>query len=259
MYDVFIEIGDHHFCFQSESESIRDYLQINFRLAEHPGVPDLIVFLEEGYGVPFVNWDVDAQESKNWIEYRRADYRLRVNYQKREAEVAVFDHYALKHCLMNLYSSYIVNSKWGLLIHSSCVLDGKNAFLFAGQSGAGKSTAAMLSKPRPILSDEATVVKIDRKHISVFDSPFRSDSVSSFTRKRAPLKGIQLLRQSSTIKRTKLGKSDSLLQLLDKVFYWPYCKEETEAIFSLCLEMANKVPVYELQFQKNPHFWEAIS
>ncbi len=71
-----------------------------------------------------------------------------------------FNEFALKHALMNLYSSFIVHHKWGLLIHSSCLKEGDKAFLFSGQSGAGKSTVVKLSHPRPILSDEATVVKI---------------------------------------------------------------------------------------------------
>ena len=51
---------------------------------------------------------------------------------------------------MNLYSSFIAYHNWGLLIHSSCVVNKGEAHIFSGHSGAGKSTAAKLSHPRDL-------------------------------------------------------------------------------------------------------------
>lgn len=123
----------------------------------------------------FVDYNVESIENRNTIQYRRADYVIEVDREFKSATIQVYDELALKHAMMNLYSSFLVYHNWGLLIHSSCVIEKEKAHMFAGQSGAGKSTAAKLSFPRNLLSDEATLVKITPEKVTVFNSPFRSE------------------------------------------------------------------------------------
>lgn len=73
------------------------------------------------------------------------------------------------------------------------------------------------------------------------------------------LASIQILYQALQNKRAKLEKSNALLNLMDKVFFWPHSQEETKRILRLMTLLVKKVPVYELHFQKNNSFWELIS
>ena len=160
---------------------------------------------------------------------------------------------------MNLYSSFIVYHNWGLLIHSSCAIEKGTAHIFAGKSGAGKSTAAKLSYPRNLLSDEATLVKITPEKVIVFNSPFRSElEVGNFV-EQVDLTSVQILFQALQNIRATLTKSDALFQLMDKVFYWPHSQKEIKTIMKLLTNLVKNVPVYELHFQKNNTFWELIS
>jgi len=221
--------------------------------------PDILIHIEEGYGVPFVNYEVEIIKEANQICFRRADYLIKVDSIYQNARISVCDELALKHALIHLYSSYIIYKNWGLLLHSSCVIENGKAHIFAGRSGAGKSTAAGLSYPRELLSDEATLVKITTDQITVFNSPFRSELAVTGTEKCAPLASIQLLYQAQQNKRIPLAKSAGLLELMDKVFYWAHEPVETGRILKFMRELANAVPIYELYFQKNHTFWELIS
>jgi hypothetical protein len=229
------------------------------REKNHSQNPDLVIIIRGGYGIPFVNYDVQIMKTRTTIRFSRADYEIFVDSSYNEAMLFVHDQLALKHALMNLYSSFIVNQNWGLLLHSSCAIEAGMAHLFAGHSGAGKSTAARLSEPRELLSDEATLVKISPEGIRVFNSPFRSEINPTRFEGSYRLDSVQLLHQAVENRRNLIKKSDALLNLFDKVFYWTHSNKETGQVMRMLSILVDQVPVYDLEFQKNPSFWELIS
>lgn len=261
MEKLTLKIGEHFMQVVCASSDAISMLKKNFHYMDHSFVcqPDLSIRLKNGYGTPFADYEVKIVKEFNQISFQRADYSIQVDADYKHATVAVHDELALKHALMNLYSSFIVHHNWGLLIHSSCVIEEGRAHIFMGHSGAGKSTAAKLSYPRKLLSDEATILKISGESITVFNSPFRSELQSTDHKENCSLASIQLLEQSRSNKRMKIKKSEALLQITDKVFFWCYRAEEPTKILRLLKLVVNEIPVYELHFQKNNTFWELIS
>jgi hypothetical protein len=255
------KVGDHYININCNSYTFINMLKRNFQtnMNGHDIEFDLEITIKDGYGIPFLNYEVERKKQDDKIFFRRADYLIEVDCEYKSATISVNNELALKHALMNLYSSFIVYHKWGLLIHSSCAIEQGQAHVFVGHSGAGKSTAAKLSYPRNLLSDEATLVKISEDKVTVFNSPFRSEIESSFYEEEILLASLNLLNQANHIERTKLKKSDALLNLMDKVFAWPYNPEETKTILKLLSVLVQNVPAYELHFQKNNTFWELIS
>ncbi|MHA2962012.1 hypothetical protein [Priestia megaterium] len=260
MEKVTMRIGEHQALIVCHSFQILNLIQKNYEpfFAEIER-PDMVIRIEDGYGVPFVDYQVEVEQEADTISFQRADYRIQANLSEGKAHIQIYDELALKHALMNFYSSYIVYHNWGLLLHSSCATEKGKAHLFAGQSGAGKSTCAKLSAPRTILSDEATLLKVEKNQITVFNSPFRSELSAPSIKGTIPLASIQLLHQALNNERTKLGKASALLQIMDKVFYWNKDREETKKIVQMIKEVLDYVPVYDLYFQKNNTFWELIS
>ena len=264
MHTFQTKIGEHLFVFTLHTPSSIQMFQATFpRLLPNdggPSLPALHIDIEDGFGSPFMDYNVIKTAAPDSILFRRSDYLLEINAEYTAASVKVFNDLALKHAIMHLYSLFIVRIGWGLLIHSSCVVDRGNAHIFTGHSGAGKSTAAALSHPRELLSDEATIVKVGADEITVYDSPFRSEMqsgtefIDSFR-----LASIQVLHQAPFHRRTMLTKMDAFLNLMDKVFFWSPAPEETRTIVHLLKQTVEHVPVYKLQFQKNSGFWELIS
>ncbi|MBM7651842.1 hypothetical protein [Neobacillus cucumis] len=260
MVQIQTKIGDHFINIISESENFHKILK-NFVITAGRlnRLPDLVITIKYNYGVPFKDYEVKITKKNNRVIYSRADYLIDVDSEFKSATVAVYDDLALKHALTNLYSSFIVYHNWGLLIHSSCALENGKAHLFAGHSGAGKSTAAKLSYPRSLLSDEATIVKITPNEVSVYNSPFRSEIAAESFEGNVEIASMQILVQAFQNKRIRLEKADALLHLMDKVFFWPQNQEETRTIMKLLTLLVKEVPTYELHFQKNNTFWELIS
>jgi hypothetical protein len=261
MKEWYTKIGDHLIYIICESNYLMEELNQNFsnHLVAKGIRPDLTIKINKGYGVPFSNYEVEINKNTEKVIYRRADYLIEIDTEYKFATISVYDELALKHALTNLYSSFIVYHQWGLLIHSSCVIEDGKAHIFAGHSGAGKSTAAKLSYPRQLLSDEASLLKITENDISVYNSPFRSELKADAFKENIELASIQILYQSLVNRRVRIGKSDALLHLMDKVFFWPHSQEEAKIIVKLIAMLVQQVPVYELHFQKNNTFWELIS
>jgi hypothetical protein len=255
------KIGDFIFEIQCITNVFKEFFNTHFIALTKAQVqkPDITIVIKNNYGVPFVNYDVFIELVDSKIFYKRADYLVEVDSSFKHAVISVHNELALKHALMNLFSAFLVHHNWGLLVHSSCAVENGVAHLFAGQSGAGKSTVARLSKPRNLLSDEAAILKISKDSITIFDSPFRSELKPLKLQNAYPLKSIQLLNQALQNERISLNKADALIKLIDKIFYWPYCSGETGRIIKLLKLLVKQVPIYELHFQKNNTFWELIS
>lgn len=257
------KIAEHIIGFHTESKMVESYIFTQYGAllldAADERTPDLFVMISDGYGVPFVDYEVDIAEADGVISYTRKDYRILVDAKYHKACVSIHDEFALKHAMLNLYSAFITWRGWGLLLHSSCLVQDGGAYLFAGHSGAGKSTVVQLSVPRPILSDEATIVKIDREGAWIFNSPFRSDTVIADLPDPYRLSAIHLLRQAAYNKRSLAPKSESIPELMNRVFYWAHDPEETKKVLRLCKRLLEQTQVYVLSFQKNESFWEEIS
>lgn len=263
MHTCYIQIGEHTVFVTTTEPSTVDWLHLHFKVIKEENwddcLPDIYIRIGIGYGQEALSYDVDIREDGEKVRYEREDYLLEVDQDYRRGLLHVHNELAMKHALMALYSAYIVHYKWGLMIHSSCVAEAGKSYLFAGQSGAGKSTVAILSRPRVILSDEATLVRIGPEGVFAYDSPFRSDSSSSFDHECLPLKGIYLLEQSQTIDTDIIRPTEAVLRLMDKIFYWAVNPTETVKVLSMCRQLAEGVPSYKLYFQKNDLFWECIS
>ncbi|MBO9599215.1 MAG: hypothetical protein J7559_15520 [Cohnella sp.] len=258
-----IQIGDHYLLVNTDDLSVHTWIHDQFKVIPREqwdgNTPDLYLNIRKGYGVALNDYHVDIQEQDGVLIYKRDDFMIRALKNYRQVELQIYDDMALKHGLMTIYSAFIVHAGWGLLIHSSCVVNGDKAYLFAGPSGAGKSTVAMLSRPREVLSDEATLIKIEQDRIVAFDSPFRSDSKTDYDKESRPLAAIHLLEQSPQIERNPISPTETVLRLMDKIFYWAHDPAETRKLLGMCRTLAKQVAAYHLKFQKNDLFWERIS
>jgi hypothetical protein len=254
------KIGEHIIQILSTSSMVNRYLNEHFNCINMPIInPDLKITIRGDYEHPFESHQVETIKDNGKVIFRRSDYLIESDCDYKTSKILVHNELSLKHALMNLYSSYIVRHNWGIILHSSCVIEEGKAHIFAGPSGAGKSTVARLSKPRDLLSDEAALVKITDQKVSVFHSPFWSEEVTPNRFEQVPLESIQILYQSLQNERMNMRKADAFIHLMDKVFYWSHDPEETRKIMGQLRKLIDRIPVFELYFKKDNTFWELIS
>jgi hypothetical protein len=263
MYSIHTIIGDHSIRFTTWSEQVVNWITGTFYMNQEDGdarerETDLLVHIDEQAGEPFQGYDVRVLFDDDFICYKRSDYTVRVNRTHTKASIYMLDEFALKHALLNLYSSFVIYHGWGLLLHASCLEEGDQAYVFAGRSGAGKSTVARLSEPRLVLSDEVTIIRVRKQDITVFNSPFRSEIKSTEAKAKRRLGGILILQPSHQVQRLSLRKPDGIFHVLNHLFYWPTDIRESNKILLMCKTIAEQVPIAQLNFQENNTFWEHI-
>lgn len=261
MYQKICQVDQHYIKITCDSSLLWKYIEPNF-IASPTTAPtqvDIELDILGNYGNPFTGFNVRVANLDHAVLFKRDDYLITATPDFRKAVIKAHDQMALKHALLNVYSSYLIQHQSGLLIHSSCVIDHGAAHMFAGVSGVGKSTVARLSYPRPLLSDEATLIKISPGAINVYNSPFRSDIHATGGGKPSPLKSIQLLHQDSQDQRTRTTQEKGLKQLLERTFYWPHTDKDLQTIHELLKRIVEQVPVYDLSFRKSNAFWKLIS
>ncbi len=267
MYLYTSRIRDHRLVFTVQTEHLKEWIASRFpEEMDEPtdgsgqAVESIHLYITDFYGSMYDDGPVEIEDNGETVTYKRIDYRMEVSADYGSVDLKVFDDLALKHALITWYSAWLIHRRKGLLIHSSCVVENGKAWIFVGHSGAGKSTVAELSAPRPILSDEATLLLFDGEGgIVIQDSPLRSENEERGEASSCPLGGIHFLIQSPDVHRVRLGKVDTLIGLMDKVFYWKHSKLETGKMIAACREVVEKVPAYNLYFQKNDAFWGQIS
>ncbi len=136
MNELYTTIGDHTIKLINPPKYLMAMLKSDFP-AKHT-TPDLSITIHEEYGIPFSGYEVHITNNENKITFERADYLIEVNSNYTEATISVHDDLALKHALMNVYSSFIAHHNWGLLIHSSCIIENGASSYFCRSVRSGE-------------------------------------------------------------------------------------------------------------------------
>ena len=156
--------------------------------------------------------------------------------------------------LDQLLLMYFLARRKGILTHAAGVVKKGRAFLFAGASGAGKSTFSQLlagARVGKLLSDERMIVREIDGTMQAFGTPWAG--TAGIARKgQAPLAGIFILQHGTDNHIEKIGARDALDNLLP-MFSIPWYDPDTmPAIIAFAKRLVAKVPAYVMRFRPEP-------
>jgi len=140
----------------------------------------------------------------------------------------------------------------GVMFHACGLKYLGKGILFAGTSGAGKSTTADLWKSKKnavILSDDRVIVrrsKIDSK-FWIYGTPWHGDAKISSPEK-APLEKIFFLKHENKNRIKKINPVDAASRLIVRSFIPMWDKAAMEFTLDFCSELSQSIPTYELGF-----------
>jgi serine kinase of HPr protein (carbohydrate metabolism regulator) len=124
-------------------------------------------------------------------------------------------------------------------------------WMFAGKSGAGKSTIAQIfhqKKNGLILSDDRVVVRQIGNDFVMHGSPWPGDA--GFAENRSAfINGIVFLRKGSKNQIVEISSTDALSRLMPVISIPWYDKEKVEKMMAFCEIFIKKIPMYELTFR----------
>jgi hypothetical protein len=160
--------------------------------------------------------------------------------------------------LLRMFLSWALLPQDGFLLHAASVIRNGKAFVFAGRSGAGKSTVASLSPPGSALTDEISLVKRVDGEWRAFGTPFWGEFRADGANISAPLGGIFRLMQSPENRIEPLRPAELLRSLLPCVLFFSSVLGDHHRLLQILAGASCEVPGYNLQFQRNRSFWEVL-
>lgn len=260
---VVIEIGGMPILLCCHDEPFRKMLEDRYsgfvRVARIPRFK-FQVTLQEPSGEPETDDEVRVEvKDGNW-HLQRGDFRADWNpHSGRGSIIQSANPYAID-SVLRIVHTLILAREGGFLMHAASAIRNGNAFLFAGVSGAGKTTISRLAPPdATLLTDEVSYVRYDNGEYYACGTPFAGELARVGANASAPLKALFLLARGLENRVEQVSGPDAVRQLLRNVLFFAEDRELVERVFQSACEFVRQVPVRRLTFVPDQRVWELIA
>jgi hypothetical protein len=211
-------------------------------------------------GIADPDKDVEVRrESSRWI-MERGDFRAEWNTDSRKGWVRQTANPYSIDCVLRILHSLILAGEGGFLVHAASAIKNDRAFLFAGVSGAGKTTISRLAPSDvDVLTDEISYVRPGSRGYDAFGTPFAGELARIGANLRAHLEAVYLLVQGPENKIEPVSEPEALQAFLRSVLFFAHEQELVDKVFESACDFVSRVPMYRLVFVPNAKVWELIA
>lgn len=170
----------------------------------------------------------------------------------------LLDHFYLE--LMIAINTILAKNMTGVILHATGIMDiaMQRAYVFMGESGAGKSTIAKLipqkSSGYKVLSDDRVVVKKEEAGFYVYGTPWVSDTKQKLN-EFGKLEYFFFLYHGNHLYTEEENKISLKRKLISNIFDFPFWDREcTYNLFKLCDQMIDELCGFNLYFSLSSDF-----
>ena len=236
----------------------------------------------------------DAEEARvrleggRWV-MERGDFRAECDPVRRRGWVRQSANPYSIDAVLRMLHSLILARDGGFLVHAASAVRNGRAFLFAGVSGAGKTTISRLAPPDVVLlTDEISYVRGFRiqesgvrspkaevrnpkspalnpkseiqnpKSYEAFGTPFAGELARLGENLRAPLAALYLLAQGPENRIEPMSDAEAARALLQNILFFAQDDELAQLVFQAAFEFVSRVPVRRLVFAPDARVWDLI-
>jgi hypothetical protein len=204
--------------------------------------------------------DVRVELNDGRWTLRRGDFqaewdpRLRLGQTRHSANPYSID------AVLRIVHSILLASEGGFLVHSASAVRCGRAFVFAGRSGAGKTTISRLApNDVTLLSDEISYVRREGDGYRAFGTPFAGELARVGENVSAPIAVFCLLTKGPRNRIATVPAAEAAQALLRNTLFFAHDPELVKLVFQSALEFVSRVPVCRLTFAPDEHVWEMIA
>lgn len=148
----------------------------------------------------------------------------------------------------------------GVLLHACAIKDGDKGILFAGTSGAGKSTTANLWQDIPgvtLLSDDRVILRRYDNRFWIYGTPWHGDARAA-SPEAVELDRIFILNQASLNNVIPLRPLDAASRLLVRAFPTFWDTDGMQFTMNFLSDLVQTAPCFQLDFLPDPSAVEYI-
>jgi hypothetical protein len=203
--------------------------------------------------------DVSVTQRQGRWSLKRGDFRAEWEPASRSGRVRQSVNPYSMDAVLRIVHTLVLARQGGFLLHSaSAIRDGK-AFLFAGISGAGKTTMSRLAPPdATLLTDEISYVRKQDSGYIAFGTPFTGELAKVGENVSAPIAALYLLTQGPENRVEAIPPGEAARSLLANVLFFAEDEGLVQSTFHSAFEFVSRVPVSRLTFVPDARVWELI-
>jgi hypothetical protein len=198
-----------------------------------------------------------------WL-LRRGDFRAEWDTAMRRGSIhQIASPYSID-AVLRIVHTLVLAKQGGFLLHSASAIRNGKAFLFAGVSGAGKTTISRLAPAdATLLTDEISYVRKQNRKPNddgyiAFGTPFTGELAKLGENASAPLAALYMLAQGPANRIDPVTEADAGRELLANMLFFAEDQEMVQCAFQAACDFVHRVPVHRLTFVPDARVWELI-
>lgn len=199
-----------------------------------------------------------TQRSGKWV-LQRGDFRAEWEPASRSGSIRQSPSPYSIDSVLRIVHTLALAREGGFLLHSASAIRNGKAFLFAGVSGAGKTTISRLAPPdATLLTDEISYVRKQGDGYVAFGTPFTGELAKVGENTFAPIAALYLLAKGQRNHIEAVSAGEAARSLLANVLFFAEDPELVQMTFHSAFEFVSRVPVSRLKFVPDSRVWELI-
>jgi len=197
-------------------------------------------------------------QGSQWL-LQRGDFRARWDSRAGRGHIRQSRNPYAIDSVLRIVHTLILAKQGGFLVHAASAIRGGRAFLFAGVSGAGKTTISRLApSDATLLTDEISYVRREGDEYRACGTPFAGKLARVGENLSAPLHTLFLLEQGLANRIEPVAASEAIRLLLRNILFFAEDAELVSLVFRSACEFVERVPVRRLIFVPDERVWEMI-
>ena len=254
-----VEIGGIPLSLRTDSENFRDLLCQRYCgfLSSSRADYELDFQLTEGRAVSDDDVRVRRQGSQWRIE--RGDFHAQWDPDLGRGWVKQTPNPYSLDSVLRIMHSLILAARGGFLLHAASAVCEGRAYLFAGVSGAGKTTLTRLAPSGiRLLTDEVSYVRPVGGGYSAYGTPFAGELAKSGENCAAPVFALFFLEQGPENRIDEIQPAEAVRRLMRNILFFAEGPELVEKLLATACDFVASVPIRRLTFYPDARVWDTI-
>jgi hypothetical protein len=196
--------------------------------------------------------------SGRWF-MERADFRAEWNPSTRAGIIHQKANPYSMDAVLRIVHTLVLAKQGGFLLHAASAIRNGKAFLFAGVSGAGKTTiSGLVPADATLLTDEISYLRKHDDGYVAYGTPFTGELAKLGENTFAPVAALYLLTKGPENRIEPVAVADAGRELLANMLFFAEDPELVHRVFQTACDFVGRVPVYRLTFVPDARVWEMI-
>jgi hypothetical protein len=191
--------------------------------------------------------------------FQRGDFRAEWDSPSRRGWIRQCPNPYSIDTVLRITHSLVLAEQGGFLVHAASAVRNGSAYLFAGVSGAGKTTMSRLAPlDATVLTDEISYVRKMGTAYRAYGTPFAGELARPGANTSAPLHALYLLEQGPSNRIEPVTQADAARSLMRHILFFAHEKELVARVFDSVLQFVSHIEISRLVFTPDARAWELI-